>query len=94
MTVHIALTGNESSTESPHDSGDIRTNGLAAGNLLEASKHRIIVKRTSLHHDMVSKLGGVGYLNHFKQGIFYDRIGKAGGNVRNLGPLFLGLLDL
>ncbi len=94
LTVHIPLPGNESSAESPHDSGDIRTYSLTACNLLEAPEYGVVVKRTALHDDMVPKLGRIGHLDYLEQCILNDRVGKSRRDIGNRRPFFLRLFYL
>ncbi|GFI51000.1 hypothetical protein IMSAGC020_02210 [Lachnospiraceae bacterium] len=63
LAVHIALPSDEGGSKSSHDPGDIRTDGLAVCNLLEASKHGIVVKSAALHDDVIAEFGGVRHLD-------------------------------
>ena len=84
----VMLPCNKSGTESTHNSCDIRTNGFTAGNFFKASQYGIIIESTALHNDLFSEIGGIGYLDDFKQGILNNRICKARGNIGN-GSTFL-----
>ena len=46
-TVLITLTGDQCSTESTHDTGDIRADCFTSGNLFETAKNGIVVERTA-----------------------------------------------
>ena len=52
FTFLIALSCDQSGTEGTHDTGDIRADGLAVGNLLKASENRVVVEGTTLYNDM------------------------------------------
>ena len=56
----ITLPGNQGSTESTHDTGDIRTDRFAAGNLFKASEYGVIVEGTALYNDVLTKIVGIG----------------------------------
>ena len=43
---------------------------------------------------MFAKLGSVGNLDHFVEGILDNGVGKAGGDIGNLSAFLLGLLNL
>ena len=60
----IALSCDEGSTEGAHDTGDIRTDGLAVGDLLKASENGVVVEGTALDNDVFAELGGVGNLDN------------------------------
>ena len=90
----MAFAGNQRGTESTHDSGDIRADGFAAGNLFEASKNRIIVEGTTLYNDVFTKFGSIRNLDNLIECIFDNRVGKTCGNIGNLSSLFLCLLYL
>ena len=88
----IPFSCDQSRTESSHDSGDIRTDDLAFGNLFQASQYRIIIECTALNDDMLSERRGIGYLDDLKQRVFDDGIGKSGGDIIHTGPFLLRLL--
>ena len=90
----MAFTGNQCGTEGTHDSGDIRTDGFAAGNLFETSQNCIIVESTTLYNDVSAKFGSIRNLDNLIECIFDNRVGKTCGNIGNLSSLFLGLLYL
>ena len=90
----MAFAGNQRGTESTHDSGDIRADGFAVGNLFEASKNRIIVEGTTLYNDVFTKFGSIRNLDNLIECIFDNRVSKTSGNIGNLSSLFLCLLYL
>ena len=92
-TFLMALAGDQRSTESTHDSGDIRTDGFAAGNLFEASKNRIIVESTTLYNDVFTKFGSIRNLDNLIECIFDNRVSKTCGNIGNLSSFFLCLFN-
>ena len=59
FAVDITFSGNQSCTECTHDSGNIRTDSLAAGDLFKASKNSIIIEGTALHNNMLSKIRSI-----------------------------------
>ena len=54
---HVALPGDEGSAEGAHDTGDIRTDRLAVGDLLKASENGVVVEGTALYNDVFAELG-------------------------------------
>ncbi len=62
--VAVALPGDQSRAEGPHDAGDIRADGLAVRDFLKASKHRVVVEGASLDNDVPPKLRSVGNLDY------------------------------
>ena len=91
-TVHVALTGDQCRAEGTHDTCDIRADGIAAGDPLEASEDCVIVEGSSLHNDVLSEVTGGSDLDDLKQGVLDHRVGEAGGDIRNGSALFLCLL--
>ena len=90
-TVHVALTGDQCCAEGTHDTCDIRADGIAAGDPLEASEDCVIVESSALHNDVLSEITGGGDLDDLKQGVLDHRVSEAGGDIRNRSPLFLRL---
>ena len=90
--VHIALTGDKSSSEGTHDTCDIRADGIAAGDPLEASEDCVIVEGSALYNDVLSEVAGGSDLDDLKQGVLDHRVGEAGGDIRNGSALFLRLM--
>ena len=62
--VHIALTGDKSSSEGTHDTCDIRSYSMTSGDTFKASKNRIIVEGTTLYNDVLAKFGSVRNLDN------------------------------
>ena len=90
----MAFAGNQCSTESTHDSGNIRTDSFAAGNLFETSQNCIIVESTTLYNDVSAKFGSIRNLDNLIQCIFDNRVSKTCGNIGYLSSFFLCLLYL
>ena len=61
----MTFASDQSSTESSHDSGDIRTDGFTVGNLFKASQNCIIVESTTLYNDMFTKFGSIRNFDNF-----------------------------
>ena len=93
-TVLITLTGDQCSTESTHDTGDIRADCFTSGNLFETAKNGIVVERTALHNDVFAKLRSIGNFDYFIKSIFDNRISKPGRNISDFCPFFLSLFYL
>ena len=93
-TFLMAFAGNQCGTESTHDSGNIRTDSFAAGNLFETSQNCIIVEGTTLYNDVSAKFGSIRNLNNLIECIFDNRVSKACGNIGYLSSFFLCLLYL
>ena len=68
-TVLITLTGDQCSTESTHDTGDIRADCFTSGNLFETAKNGIVVERTAPHNDVFAKLRSIGNFDYFIKSI-------------------------
>ncbi len=83
----------QSGAERTHDAGDVRTDHIAAGNLLERAQHGVVVEGAALHDDIFAKLRSGGHLHYLEQRVFDDRIGKACRNVGDARALLLCLLD-
>ena len=56
ITVFVMFSGDQSRTESTHDTGDIRADCFTSGNLFETAKNGIVVESTALYHDIFTKL--------------------------------------
>ena len=91
-TILVTFAGNQGSTESTHDTGDIRTDRFTSGNLFKTAKNGIIVESTTLHNDVFAKFRSIGNFDYFIKCIFDDRIGKSGRNISDLCSFFLCLL--
>ena len=90
----IAFPRHQRRAKGTHDAGNIGAGGLHAGNLLKGAKHRLIVERAALHHDVSAKVGGVCQLDDLVKGILDDGVGKSRRNILHRGALFLRLLDV
>ena len=88
----ITFTGDQGSTESTHDSGDIRTDGFTVGDLFKASQNCIIIESTTLYNDMFTKFGSIRNFDNFIQRILDNGVSKTCGNIGNFSAFFLGLL--
>ena len=94
FTLLIAFPCDQSGTEGTHDSSDIRADSLTVGNFLETAENRVVIEGTTLYNNVFAKLGSVGNLDHFVEGILDNGVGKAGGDIGNLSAFLLGLLNL
>ena len=92
LLAFITLSGDQCSTECAHDTGDIRTDHFAVGDLLKASKNSIVIESTALYHDILSKGRSIGYFDNLEQRIFNDRVSKSGRDIIHTGAFLLGLL--
>ena len=52
----VSFSGNQSSAESAHDPGDIRTDGVAVRDLFKAAQYGVVVESTALDYNVFSKL--------------------------------------
>ena len=93
LAVRVAFAGDERRAESSHDACNVRADGVASCNLLEAAENRIVVEGTALHDDVVPQLRCAGDLDDLKERVLDDRVGKSGGDIRYRGTFFLRLLD-
>ena len=62
----MSFSCDESSSESTHDTCDIRTDTFTAGNLFKTAEHGIIVKSTTLYDDIFSELTCIGEFDNLK----------------------------
>ena len=62
----ITVTGNQCSTESTHNTGNIRTDRFTSGNGFEASQYSVIVEGTTLNNNVLTKFCRIGQLDYFK----------------------------
>ena len=90
----VALLGNEGSTESSHNTGNVRTNRLTACYTLKASKYTVVVEGSTLYHNMTSQLFGIGNLDNLVKRILNNRVCKTCGNISYGCAFLLGLLYL
>ena len=90
----VALPGDEGSAEGAHDTGDIRADGLAVGDLLKAAENGIIIEGTALDDNIFAQLCGGRHLDDLEQGVFDDGVSQPCGDVRHRGTLFLRLFYL
>ena len=90
----VALLGNEGSTESAHNTGNVRTNSFTACNALKASKNTVVVEGSTLYHNMTSQLFGIGNLDNLVKRILDNRVCKTCGNISYGCTFLLGLLYL
>ena len=59
------VSGDQSGSERAHDAGDIRTDGMTAGDPLESTEYRVIVKGTALHDNFVAQLFRICQFDNF-----------------------------
>ena len=88
----VALLGNEGSTESPHNTGNVRTNSFTACYTLKASKYTVVVEGSTLYHNMTSQLFGIGNLDNLVKRILNNRVCKTCRNISYGCAFLLGLL--
>ena len=90
----VTFSGDQGTTESTHDTGNVRSDCLAAGNALERTKHGIIVKGTALYDNMFSEFFRIGEFDDLKESIFDHGISKTGRNISHGRTFLLRLLYL
>ena len=93
-TVLVSLPGDQGCSESAHDTGDVRTDRFAVGDLFKASQYGVIVEGSALYDDVFSQLGSIGNLDDFVQRVLDNRVGQPCRNVSHFRPFFLRLLYL
>ena len=89
----FALLCDQRRAERAHDARDIRPDDFTLRDALEASKDRVVIKCSALHHNVLSQLGRIRNFDDLVERVFYDRVSKAGGDIRNGSSFFLRLLD-
>ena len=92
LLTFITLSGDQCSTECSHDTGDIRTDYFAVGDLLKASENGIVIEGSSLYHDVFSKGRSIGYFDNLEQRIFNNGVSKSGRDIIHTGAFLLCLL--
>ena len=90
----ITVTGDQCSTKSTHDAGDVRTNSLAAGNQFKASQYGIIVEGTALYNDFLAQILRICQFDNLQQCILDNGISQSGGNIGNGSAFLLRLFYL
>ena len=90
----VTFSGDQSGTERTHDTCNIRSGCLAAGNLFKAAQNSIIIESTTLYNDIFSEFARIRKLDNLKQCILDDGVGKSGGNIRNGSAFLLRLFYL
>ncbi len=88
----IPLPGDEGRAEGAHDAGNVRPDGVAAGDFLKAAEHGVVVEGSALYHHVFSQIGGGGDFDHLKQSVLDDGVGQTGGDIRHGRSLLLSLL--
>ena len=78
----------------PHDARNIRTDDLHLRDFLKGAQHRLVVEGSALNHNVPPQFPGVRQLDDLEQSVFDYAVSQAGGNIGNLRPLLLGLLDV
>ena len=66
LLAFVTVTGDQCGTESTHDTGDIRTDRLTAGNGLKASQYSVVVEGTTLNNNVLTKFCRVRQLDYLK----------------------------
>ena len=89
----FALLCDQRRAERAHDARDIRPDDFTLRDALEASKDRVVIKCSALHHNVFSKLRRIRNLDDLVEGVLYDRVSETGGDIRDGSSLFLRLLD-
>ena len=89
----FALLCDQRRTERAHDSCNIRPDDFTLRDALEASKDRVVIKCSALHHNVLSQLGRIRNFDDLIEGVLNDRVSKAGGDIRNSSSFLLRLLD-
>ena len=77
-----------------HEPRNIRTNNILAEDVLKCAQNCVVVERSALHDDVISKARYILDLHDLEQRILDDRERNACRDVGNLRPLLLRLLDL
>ena len=90
----ITFSGDQRGAKGTHNTGDIRTDRLAVGNLFKAAEHSVVVESTALYNNVFTEFRGIGYFNDFEKRVLDHRVGKPGRDIRDGCPFFLCLLHL
>ena len=90
----VTVTGNQGSTKSTHDAGDVRTNSLASGDQFKASKYGIIIESTALYNDFFAQILRVCQFNNLQQCILDNGISQSGGDIADFSTFLLSLFDI
>lgn len=61
---------------------------MAAKELFQCPENGIIIEGAALHDNFISQIRCLPETNHLVEGIFDDRVGKAGGNISHRYTVF------
>ena len=87
----VQIPGGQGGAEGAHDPGDGGPGDVPAQLLLEGTQHGIVEEGTTLDHDVLSQLVGVGGPDDLVDGVLHDGGGQAGGDICHGGAVLLGL---
>ena len=86
--------GVEGTAYGTHEFGSVAAQHGFAGEEFEGTHHRVVLHRTSLHHDVVAQHGGVGEAQHLEEAVLHHRVGEPRSDVGHGSPLAELLLHL
>ena len=87
-----AVAREQGRTVGTHAAGDVRTDRMHAGELLECAQGGVGHKGAALDDYLGTDLLGVAQLDDLEQGVLDDGVRQAGGDVAHRGALLLRLL--
>ena len=90
----VVAAGDQRRAERAHESRNVGTDCLRAGDPLKRAQHSLVVKGAALHDNVRAKLTRVGELDDLIERVFDDGIGKPRRNIRHARALLLRLLDV
>ena len=76
-----------------HAAGDVGSDGVSAGELLEGAQRGVAHEGAALDHGVGADLLGVAHLDDLEQRVLDDGVREARGDVAHRGALLLRLLD-
>ena len=86
-----AVAGQQCRAEGAHVAGDVGTDGVHFGELLEGAQHRIVQEGAALHDDLRAHIVRVANLDDLEQGVLDNGNRQTRGDVAYGGALLLGL---
>ena len=86
--------GQKGHADGAHGAAHFRAHHFPARDLFEGAEHGVAVEGAALNDDVLAQFFRVANFNDLLNGVSYDGIGEARGNIRHARPFFLGLLYL
>ena len=90
MAFGAGVLRDEGNAVGAHEACHIGTDHMAAKELFQRPENCIIIEGAALHDNFISQVRCLPEADHLVEGIFDNRVGKAGGNISHRYTVFLG----